>query len=128
MPVVTNCLQESDSFLLAAKRTPVDLEAWAVSMMERQNRRSHLAPQLSPETKALLRDGGTAPSSASYDKTPTTAAPREVNGASATPSRPTYPTRTSSASQVPQHNVMSLPIRPAPPGGPLPQVPRRFGP
>ncbi|EOD45873.1 putative map kinase kinase ste7 protein [Neofusicoccum parvum UCRNP2] len=37
-------LFESDPFLLAAKRTPVDLEAWAVSMMERQNRKSHLQP------------------------------------------------------------------------------------
>ena len=42
-------------FLAAAKRTPVDLEQWAVSMMERHNRKSHLAPQLSPSTQALLR-------------------------------------------------------------------------
>lgn len=48
-------------FLAAAKRTPVDLEQWAVSMMERHNRKSHLAPQLSPSTQALLR-GESAPS------------------------------------------------------------------
>lgn len=39
----------------AAKRTPVDLRAWAVSLMERDNRKSHLAPQLSPGTQELLR-------------------------------------------------------------------------
>ena len=48
-------------FLAAAKRTPVDLEQWAVSMMERHNRKSHLAPQLSPSTQALLR-GESVPS------------------------------------------------------------------
>lgn len=49
-------LFEHDAFLQAAKRTPVDLEAWAVSMMERHNRKSHLAfPQISPASKALLR-------------------------------------------------------------------------
>ena len=42
-------------FLAAARRTPVDLEDWAVQMMERHNRKSHLAPQLSPSTRALLR-------------------------------------------------------------------------
>ena len=42
-------------FLAAAKRTPVNLEEWAVQMMERHNRKSHLAPQLSPSTQALLR-------------------------------------------------------------------------
>ena len=48
-------------FLAAAKRTPVNLEQWAVSMMERHNRKSHLAPQLSPSTQALLR-GESVPS------------------------------------------------------------------
>lgn len=48
-------------FLAAAKRTPVDLEQWAVLMMERHNRKSHLAPQLSPSTQALLR-GESVPS------------------------------------------------------------------
>ncbi len=39
----------------AAKRTPVDLREWAVGLMERDNRKSHLAPQLSPSTQDLLR-------------------------------------------------------------------------
>ena len=61
-------------FLAAAKRTPVDLEQWAVSMMERHNRKSHLAPQLSPSTQALLR-GESIPSpkepTVSVSRTPT---------------------------------------------------------
>ncbi|KAG9238094.1 kinase-like domain-containing protein [Amylocarpus encephaloides] len=44
-----------EPFVQAAKRTPVDLKEWAVGMMERDNRKSHLAPQLSPSTQQLLR-------------------------------------------------------------------------
>ena len=62
-------------FLAAAKRTPVDLQQWAVSMMERHNRKSHLVPQLSPSTQALLR-GESVPSPkestiSTVSKTPT---------------------------------------------------------
>ena len=42
--------QDRDPFVQAAKRTPVDLRAWAVGLMEKDNRKSHLAPQLSPTT------------------------------------------------------------------------------
>lgn len=64
-------------FLQAAKRTPVNLEEWAVQMMERHNRKSHLAPQLSPSTQALLRGETTASpsresSASTASKTPTT--------------------------------------------------------
>ncbi|KYK60689.1 MAP kinase kinase EMK1 [Drechmeria coniospora] len=47
--------QDRDPFVQAAKRTPVDLREWAVGLMERDNRKSHLAPQLSPATQDLLR-------------------------------------------------------------------------
>ncbi|KAK1593358.1 kinase-like domain-containing protein [Colletotrichum navitas] len=47
-------LFDRDPFVQAAKRTPVDLREWAVGMMERDNRKSHLAPQLSPATRDLL--------------------------------------------------------------------------
>lgn len=50
-------LFDRDPFVQAAKRTPVDLRDWAVSLMERDNRKSHLAPQLSPATQELLRSG-----------------------------------------------------------------------
>ncbi|KAL4783924.1 kinase-like domain-containing protein [Aspergillus varians] len=43
-------LYETDAFLQAAKRTPVDLQEWAISMMERHNRKSYLAP---PAPKSL---------------------------------------------------------------------------
>lgn len=46
--------QDKDEFLQAAKRTPVNLQEWAVSMMERHNRKSYLAP---PAPRALKRDG-----------------------------------------------------------------------
>ena len=63
-------------FLAAAKRTPVDLHEWAIQMMERHNRKSHLAPQLSPSTQALLRgetvaSPGLPTSISNASKTPT---------------------------------------------------------
>lgn len=62
-------------FLAAAKRTPVDLHEWAIQMMERHNRKSHLAPQLSPSTQALLRGETASPglptSLSNASKTPT---------------------------------------------------------
>ncbi|KAH6985780.1 kinase-like domain-containing protein [Ilyonectria sp. MPI-CAGE-AT-0026] len=48
-------LFDRDPFVQAAKRTPVDLREWAVGLMEREYRKSHLAPQLSPSTQDLLR-------------------------------------------------------------------------
>ncbi|CAI4212274.1 unnamed protein product [Parascedosporium putredinis] len=48
-------LFDKDPFVQAAKRTPVDLQEWAVGLMEKDNRKSHLAPQLSPATQELLR-------------------------------------------------------------------------
>lgn len=47
-------LFDRDPFVQAAKRTPVDLRAWAVGLMEKDNRKSHLAPQLSPTTQDAL--------------------------------------------------------------------------
>ncbi|PSK58657.1 hypothetical protein B9Z65_6672 [Elsinoe australis] len=126
-------LYEADPFLQAAKRTPVDIEAWAVSMMERHNRKSHLAPQLSPATKSLLRGGddkstsSRTPSSRTPSSTiptpPSSSGEIPIQGIRVSPngpsrdtkSRPAYPERTSSASQVPT-GMMSLPMRPAPDG------------
>lgn len=48
-------LYDRDPFVQAAKRTPVDLQDWACGLMDRDNRKSHLAPQLSPATQELLR-------------------------------------------------------------------------
>ena len=55
----------------AAKRTPVDLRAWAVSLLERHNRKSHLAPQLSPSTQELLRGDSESPITAPSSSQPT---------------------------------------------------------
>lgn len=115
-------LFDTDPFLQAAKRTPVDLEQWAVGMMEKHNRKSHLVPPLSPSTKALLR-GEETPSTGMPDRTPTvgTIPISNSNGSSsgtATPAtaRPSFPVRTSSAQNVQSGGYpMSLPIRQAPP-------------
>lgn len=112
-------LYDHDPFLQAAKRTPVDLEAWAVSMMERHSRKSHLAPQLSPATLAMLRGEDTPSQSSSMSsslngRTPTTGE-IPISSASSTNSagsaRP-FPARTSSANYV--ETQMNLPIRQAP--------------
>lgn len=63
-------LFDEDPFVQAAKRTPVDLRAWAVGLMERDNRKSHLAPQLSPSTQELLRTAD-SPSDGNNAYTPT---------------------------------------------------------
>ncbi|KAF1965152.1 MAP kinase [Bimuria novae-zelandiae CBS 107.79] len=90
-------LYEHDAFLQAAKRTPVDLEAWAVSMIERNKRRSHLAPSASSSAAVRERLRERSPPHTRSDS----------NGSA----RPANLSRTSSASG-PQ---LSLPIRPAPP-------------
>lgn len=169
-------------FIAAAKRTPVDLEDWAVGMMEKHNRKSHLAPKLSPSTQALLRgESQPSPSKDSTPSAPSTATktptsgiipiaeddarstpnadlyaaqriPNDVNGTgmyqsqSAALDRQGFPPRTSSNMSGPlsgrskDGNTFSpsgsdprdsgifnptttLPIRPAPPSGPLPPPP-----
>ena len=123
-------LYDTDPFLQAAKRTPVDLEQWAVSMMEKHNRKSHLVPQLSPNTKALLRGGEETPvsscstSNVTDSWTPTSGdiliSSASSNGSTAS-SRP-FPVRSSStqgpAAAAPgyaQQAQMNLPIRQGPP-------------
>ncbi|KAI9657627.1 MAG: MAP kinase kinase (MEK) [Bathelium mastoideum] len=118
-------LYDKDLFLQAAKRTPVDLEAWAVGLMEKHNRKSHLGLQKSPATKSALRENSSPPSAT--DNSPVSGdipiKNSAVNGTEM-PSRPPYPTRTSSANQVP--GMMNLPMRPAPStNGSLPYAPRR---
>ena len=68
-------------FIAAAKRTPVDLEEWAVGMMEKHNRKSHLAPKLSPSTQALLRgESQLSPSKESIHSVPSTATKTPTSG------------------------------------------------
>ncbi|KAK8190373.1 dual specificity mitogen-activated protein kinase [Phyllosticta capitalensis] len=135
-------LYESDAFILAAKRTPVDLAAWAVSMMERQNRKSHLAPRPhSAKTREMLRSSPnhSPPSSASGNhhernhgasssgQTPRSATSQESSGMRNGDrfDRPSYPVRASSSSALSGGQSMQLPIRPAPPPTtPLPHPPR----
>ncbi|KAI9653922.1 MAG: MAP kinase kinase (MEK) [Alyxoria varia] len=90
-------LYESDDFILAAKRTPVDLEAWAISLLERHNRRSHLIPQFSPATSASLRQGSNA-SQGSVNDLPMDSLSLNSNNTDRDSSRP-HPLRTSSSTR-----------------------------
>ncbi|GFP52158.1 hypothetical protein ACSS6W_003829 [Trichoderma asperelloides] len=64
-------LFERDPFVQAAKRTPVDLKAWAFSLMEKDNRKSHLVPQMSPSgTQDLLRSSDSSPKSRNNEEPP----------------------------------------------------------
>ena len=148
-------------------------------MLEKHNRKSHLAPQLSPATQALLKGDNTAsPSRESADPTSATRTPTsseipiandnhrtfststseppmsarivDVNGGGIYPEHtpaydtPNYPPRTSSSlsqsssrsrAGTAQQDAYAgypsessgfnhtLPIRPAPPTGPLPRRP-----
>ncbi|VUC36901.1 unnamed protein product [Clonostachys rosea] len=145
-------LFDRDAFVQAGKRTPVDLREWAVGLMERDNRKSHLAPQLSPSTQDLLRSSDSPPSQFAGEEralhTPTSGeipisgsgivSPREHNGSSRSPTRGTAGGRTPSGhpgltprpggygdSAGSNGNTFSLPVRPAPPSGPLPPPPPR---
>lgn len=157
----------------AAKRTPVDLRAWAVGLMERDNRKSHLAPQLSPTTQDLLKSSET-PNDGNNAYTPTSgeipiagaiASPRDyhTHSQNRSPTRngghsvhsshgghgsigraagsnvhPGMGQRAATAGTIPKASTpdlthpssgstatFSLPVRPAPPGGPLPPAPPR---
>ncbi|KAH8671170.1 kinase-like domain-containing protein [Xylariales sp. PMI_506] len=159
-------LFDRDPFVQAAKRTPVDLRAWAVGLMEKDNRKSHLAPQLSPSTQEFLRssDSPTYSGETGPAYTPTSgeipiagmsiSSPRDQYS-NRSPTRngigsigraaganvvhhPGIGQRSVTASSIPKigtpelshpasagQATFSLPVRPAPPGGPLPPPPPR---
>lgn len=110
-------LYDHDAFLQAAKRTPVDLEAWAISMIEHNKRKSHLAPSAPSSTvREKLRERSPPSANAASGEHKHTPSNGSISGA---PPRPAYPSRTTSASSG--QNMLSLPIRPAPPAG-SPQI------
>jgi mitogen-activated protein kinase kinase len=103
-PPTDSVSQDHDAFLQAAKRTPVDLEAWATSMLEHNKRKSHLAPSIpSSNVREKLRERSPPSRRGSADS-------RQGDGSA--PPRPRYPTRTTSSTS--EHQI-SLPMRPAPP-------------
>ncbi|KAL4995675.1 kinase-like domain-containing protein [Aspergillus recurvatus] len=61
-------LYEKDAFLAAAKRTPVDLQEWAISMMERHNRKSYLAPPAPKSLKETRESSSPAQASSPVQK------------------------------------------------------------
>ena len=86
-------MQDTDAFIQAAKRTPVNLQEWAISMMEQHNRKSYLAP---PAPKHIARDGSS--DAVSYSDTPTSA---EVPLNYAGESSPSMYSDTPTATKVP---------------------------
>ncbi|KAJ5162400.1 Dual specificity protein kinase FUZ7 [Penicillium capsulatum] len=97
-------LYDKDAFLQAAKRTPVDMQDWAISMMERHNRKSYLQP---PAPKSLKDT--TTPTT----NTPTpAAAPAPVATPKSTPF--SKPTRT------PQPQAQASPYQQYPSTGEIP--------
>jgi mitogen-activated protein kinase kinase len=101
-------LYDSDPFLQAAKRTPVDLQEWAVSMMDEESQITIQAQ--SPTARTALRGDETPRQSmiSASNRTPTMGeTPNSATGPSARP----FPQRTSSANQVTQGGTMNLPIR-----------------
>lgn len=165
---MANREQDRDAFVQAAKRTPVNLRDWAVGMMEKDNRKSHLAPQLSPSTQDLLRSSDSPTYQTQADdrglNTPTSGeipiagagivSPRDQyhSGSSRSPTRngtvssrmitsahPGLGPRVVTTNSIPKASgypdsagpvsanaaTFSLPVRPAPPGGPLPPPPPR---
>jgi mitogen-activated protein kinase kinase len=149
----------------AAKRTPVDLRAWAVGLMEKDNRKSHLAPQLSPSSQDLLRPGDSPTGDNGPAYTPTSgeipiagmsiSSPRDPAHSNRSPTRngigglgratnssahPGLGQRSVTSNSIPKagtpdlshpasasanQSTFSLPVRPGPPGGPLPPPPPR---
>lgn len=84
----------------AAKRTPVNLEEWAVSMMEQNNRKSYLGP---PAPKSL-RDAQTPTSNSSSSPvagpsstTSSIGKPPPISKSSRTPQQSPYPSNSASA-------------------------------
>lgn len=73
--ILLSLIQDKDAFLQAAKRTPVDLQEWAISMMERHNRKSYLAP---PAPKSLRDTPSSMPHSNSSSSPAPTATPPVV--------------------------------------------------
>ncbi|KAK0741163.1 kinase-like domain-containing protein [Schizothecium vesticola] len=164
-------LFDRDPFVQAAKRTPVDLKEWAFGLMDRDNRKSHLAPQLSPATQELLRSSDSPTFLTQTEQTPTSGeipimgnlvSPRDQSGSVSTrsPTRgpvagrpggshvhPGLGSRVVTTNSIPRYGqqvvvaqdqspvasgsqsagrpMFSLPMRPAPPGGPLPPPPSR---
>jgi mitogen-activated protein kinase kinase len=144
----------------------VDLRAWAVGMMEKDNRKSHLAPQLSPATQDLLKsvdspnplvDSNPAytPTSGEIPIAGAVITPRDHYGhiSSRSPTRngtgsigraggssvhPGLGQRSATSGSIPKVGnsdpslpvsagvgTFTLPVRPAPHGGPLPPPPPR---
>ncbi|KAJ5520577.1 hypothetical protein N7463_001030 [Penicillium fimorum] len=89
-------LYDKDAFLQAAKRTPVNLEGWAASMMDQDKRKSYLGPPIptslpretSTPTSNSTSSPAAAPTSATMGKPPLISKPTRTPQQSPFPSNP----------------------------------------
>ncbi|KAJ5114637.1 Dual specificity protein kinase FUZ7 [Penicillium alfredii] len=105
-------LYDKDAFLQAAKRTPVDLQEWAISMMERHNRKSYLAAPAPKSLKENTTPASSTPASSTPAPTPApapTAAPKPVSISkpSRTPQQSPFPTPASG--EIPLNITQDVP-------------------
>lgn len=117
-------LYDHDAFLQAAKRTPVDLEAWAISMIEHSKRKSHLAPASASATiKQQLRERSPPRRDSSASRPQHTQSSSQAQSQSQSHHAPSsstssshgqYTAQTSSSSQQQQHHMRNG-SGPAPP-------------
>ncbi|KAJ5510815.1 hypothetical protein N7453_002918 [Penicillium expansum] len=89
-------LYDKDAFLQAAKRTPVNLEGWATSMMDQEKRKSYLGP---PIPTSLSREASTPTSNS------TSPAAAHTSATIGKPPLISKPTRTPQQSPFPSHTV-----------------------
>ncbi|KAJ5306596.1 hypothetical protein PENANT_c031G02655 [Penicillium antarcticum] len=86
-------LYDKDAFLQAAKRTPVNLEEWAMSMMKRHDRKSYLGP---PAPKSL-RETATPTSNSASSPVPSSAKPPPISKSTRTPQQSPFPSNPASS-------------------------------
>ncbi|KAJ5594503.1 Dual specificity protein kinase FUZ7 [Penicillium hispanicum] len=108
-------LYDKDAFLQAAKRTPVDLQEWAISMMDRHNRKSYLQPPAPKSLKEGTTPTSNIPSSAS-SVVPTPAPAPALAPAPASIPKPAAPLSKPSRAPQPQQS----PFQPNPVSGDIP--------
>ncbi|KAJ5219833.1 hypothetical protein N7468_009037 [Penicillium chermesinum] len=101
-------LYDKDAFLQAAKRTPVDLQDWAISMMDRHNRKSYLA---APAPKSLKEGITPTSNSSSSVATPSTATASKPPPISKSSVHPPQLQTSNSSGEIPLVHDTSSPAR-----------------
>ncbi|KAI3134917.1 hypothetical protein CBS147325_7870 [Penicillium roqueforti] len=89
-------LYDKDAFLQAAKRTPVNLEGWAMSMMDQEKRKSYLGPPISTQLSREASKPTPKSSPAAAPISGTIGKPPLVNKQTRTPQQSPFPSNPAS--------------------------------